>query len=199
MNDSICSYPTCARPRGNNGSLSLCAAHYQRKRTGKDMDAPIKTKAAAPLVERFWRYVPTGLDPFECWEWQGMRNHSNYGQLRKDSSSVKLPAHRLSYEIKYGPIPDRTGRGLRLVVCHACDNPPCVNPHHLFVGTDRDNMVDKTAKGRGIVKLTPDDVREIRGMYATGEYTQRQIGDLYGVTKTQIGHIVRRKQWADVE
>lgn len=198
MNDSICSYPTCARPRGNNGSLLLCSAHQERKRTGKDMDAPIKGKARGSIEDRFWRYVPTGLDPFECWEWQGMRNHSGYGQLRKDSGSTKLLAHRISYEIKYGSIPDRNERGLRLVVCHACDNPPCVNPHHLFVGTDQDNMTDKKVKGRALIKLSPDDVQEIRSLYATGKFTQKAIGRLYGVSKTQVGHIVRNRQWRDV-
>lgn len=78
-----------------------------------------------------------------CWEWTGGKNRGGYGQLRVDGGRNKTPAHRFSYELHVGPIPE----GMK--VCHSCDNPGCVNPDHLWVGTQADNVHDMMAKGRG--------------------------------------------------
>jgi hypothetical protein len=77
-----------------------------------------------------------------CWLWTGSLNDTGYGQLWVGSKSTR--AHRLSYELHVGPIPE----GMH--VCHHCDNPPCCNPNHLFVGSHTDNMADKIKKGRGV-------------------------------------------------
>lgn len=96
------------------------------------------------LVEKFWRFVDTSGGAEKCWEWQHSRNTSNYGSVRiNDHYRVYCAlAHRLSWAIHNGPIPDG------LLVCHACDNPPCCNPAHLWLGTDADNIADMRAKGR---------------------------------------------------
>ena len=79
----------------------------------------------------------------ECWEWQGYRNKKNYGVTRIGGRNSKaFLAHRLSWTIHFGEIP----HGMH--VCHKCDNPPCVNPNHLFIGTNQDNIMDRVAKGR---------------------------------------------------
>jgi HNH endonuclease len=75
-----------------------------------------------------------------CWEWSGARDRYGYGKLRRDT--VYWKAHRLAWTLEHGPIPDG------MYVCHHCDNPPCVNPAHLFLGTSRDNQLDRVAKGR---------------------------------------------------
>lgn len=96
-------------------------------------------KKASPGV--FWTQVSL-FGPLDCWPWKGSLNSGGYGRLGAGVTGKKLLAHRRAYEIEFGTI----GKGLK--VCHACDNPPCCNPGHLFLGTDADNIRDAASKGR---------------------------------------------------
>jgi hypothetical protein len=148
----------------------------------------------------FWKHVTPGpID--ECWEWQGYVNEQGYGQFRCGSGPL-LRAHRVSYEIHHGPIPDGHH------VCHRCDNRPCVNPCHLFAGTDADNLSDMDAKGRrvnapqlgekhGMSKMTVADVHAIREL-ATAGIEYREIGRRYGISGTHAHRIATRKSWRHV-
>jgi len=145
--------------------------------------------------ERFWANVIIPNDPELCWVWLGYGNR--YGQLMVDGQMIL--AHRLSWEIHNGEIPD----GMN--VLHTCDNPPCTNPKHLFLGTHLDNMKDMAAKGRhGVAgKRGPnamhsrDDVVEIGKLLKAG-ISQKEIADRFGCSCGSISAIStgRTYRWA---
>lgn len=129
-----------------------------------------------------------------CWEWTAYISGYGYGQFWAYGKNVS--AHRFSYELHNGGVP----KGLH--VLHRCDNRKCANPAHLFLGTNRDNVMDKVAKNRqarhigsanGMSKLTNIQVVEIRELYALGNYTQRYLGRLFGVGPDHISRIVNNK------
>jgi hypothetical protein len=139
-----------------------------------------------PLEIRFWKKVE--MIPFHsCWEWAGSKRKDGYGQIALTKKSM-LAAHRVSYQLHFGEIPKN------LCVCHICDNPSCVNPKHLFLGTHADNCEDKVKKYRSRKKLTPDLVSKIREDYLL---TPRHNGlaKKYGVSRETILAITKRKTW----
>jgi hypothetical protein len=129
-----------------------------------------------PLAERFWAKI---LRTDTCWLWTAAKTTTGYGKIGGSGRPHKtLAAHRVSYELHNGPIPE--GRG----VCHTCDNPLCVNPAHLFLGTPAENAEDKAAKGRSGRALTEEQAVEMRTRYAAGGITQAAIGREYGISRS---------------
>ena len=150
-------------------------------------------RRAPSTADRLWARVDRSAGPDGCWPWLGKSNVRNYGQMSVGNKSTL--AHRIAYGLEKGPIPEG------LDVLHKCDNPPCCNPAHLFVGMHRDNMEDKTKKGRQQhgekhyrAKLTADDVRHIR---ASGEESA-VLAERYGVTQSNICTIRARRSWRSV-
>lgn len=151
---------------------------------------------------RFWAKVQKMGDD-DCWVWTAGQDKDMYGKFRlcKDGKKIDIRAHQYSWQLFAGrPAPP----GAR--VCHKCDHPYCVNPAHLFLGTTSDNNRDRDQKGRqakgetqGKVKLTEEKVREIRKLYATGEYTKQQLADLFSVVRSVIYGIVNNKSWKHVK
>lgn len=145
------------------------------------------------IVERFWEKVDIA-GPHECWEWTAGKIGERYGKFWIDGKYYG--AHRLSWQFAYGAIPEG------LYVCHHCDNTGCVNPYHLFLGTQKDNLQDAAKKGRtargeadGASKLTENDVLEIRELLAEGERSQLDIANEFGVGRRTIGDIKSGKNW----
>jgi hypothetical protein len=154
--------------------------------------------------EKFWAKVASSNfdDPYKCWKWTAARNNKGYGMCWCDGRLIL--AHRASYLFHLGEIPNG------MFVLHKCDVPNCVNPTHLFLGNQFDNMRDMSRKGRQFLqrnpersikginhpraKITEDEVLEIRRRYRDGG-CQRDIGREFGLGKTTVAHIVNKRTW----
>ena len=146
------------------------------------------------IDESFWGRVlkpPIGLDEIgKCWIWIGPRSRWGYGLL--SYQGIRAQAHRFSWEIHNGEIPPR------LLVCHSCDNPPCVRPEHLWLGTNQENTRDAQVKSR-LGKVSAQDVLDIRAAVARGGWgCQMEQARIYGVTHSCVYAIVNRKTWTHI-
>ncbi len=147
----------------------------------------------------FWAKVDKTSHPGGCWLWTGAKSTAGYGQLRFKGKTYI--ASRLSYQFNVGSIP------AGMFVCHRCDNPPCVNPTHLFLGTHTDNMHDCSLKGRCLsprgeahlkAVLTENQVSAIRTEFARGGITKAALARKYGVSPTAISGLILHKTWRHV-
>lgn len=198
---AYCRWPECDRLHTESG---LCKRHLREshaasslppldlRRPERKPEPPTRRRPRTPaekLVKTGWTVTEAG-----CWEWRGFcAQPGGYGRV-----GYKL-AHRVSYELHRGPIPEGH------FVCHRCDNPPCINPDHLFLGTPAENTADAVSKKRmawgeraGAAKLTAGAVREIRALHAEGA-RPTQLAARYGVTHSAINFIIRRRTWAHLE
>lgn len=184
--------------------------------------------SALVLDDRFWSKVDKESSPIGCWLWTAALVSNGYGRFSVGRKTML--AHRVSLLGAGAVIPDG------MMVCHRCDVRNCVNPEHLFVATQQENMDDCKQKGRtakgiatgrythpertargdrhgfrlhpecaprgehnGNSKLTADDVKNIRSLYRSGDFTQKQLGKRYGVTQVMVSAIVLNKFWKQVE
>lgn len=150
--------------------------------------------------ERFWSHVDKSG---ECWVWMAGRDQDGYGVFSIGGRSVR--ANRYAYELAHGSLnPDHQ-------VCHACDNPPCVRPDHLFAGTGADNALDREIKGRGAgvppsmlgeqnpsAVLTAEQVHTIRQRCAAGDVRRRDLAVEFGVSRATIDQIISGKIWKHI-
>lgn len=154
--------------------------------------------------ERFWNKVEVFESTSTCWEWLGYKTRTGYGifKVRTTGKQKSMSAHRYSLML----VSDSDNNNINLDACHKCDNRGCVNPHHLFWGTRKENMRDAINKGRfrlpprvkgeqsSRTKLTNREVREIKSYIFAGG-NQRAIGVMFGVSRDTIANIARRKSW----
>lgn len=170
------------------------------------------SRVVLPSV-RLWRYVDkSGPVPAHCpelgscWLWTGTKDSYGYGYFQVAPRTPRK-ASRVSWELANGPIEGG------LWVLHKCDNPPCVRPDHLFLGTAQDNTDDMIRKGRrrsggplvplrgrknGMARLTSEQVLEIRSLYAERAATQEALAARYGIDQTTVSSVVRRKNWRHI-
>lgn len=168
-------------------------------------------RPAEPIEIRFWRRVDKSAD---CWVWTGCVDNRGYGQISTGKTGKHIKTHRLAWELENGSIPEG------LCVCHKCDNPPCVRPDHLFLGSKADNNRDMKRKGRQAfgdrapsrrnperyprgtghhyAKLNESIVRDIRSRYRQGQATEFALAHEYGVSVGCVSGIVNRKSWKHI-
>jgi hypothetical protein len=147
---------------------------------------------------KFWsRVVIKGRD--DCWEWQAGKTWRGYGDFNAENRAYR--AHRISYWLKHGPIPDGQ------CVCHKCDNRGCVNPDHLFLGTKGENTKDMWRKGRAKLPrgdshwkrvLNSETVMEIRKRYALGGISQSALARSLGLARVTVHKVINRTAWTHV-
>ncbi len=152
----------------------------------------MRLKKGSKDWDRFWSRVKKGPG---CWEWTGGKTNE-YGAMLLSDPPVVRAAHRLVWIMGHGEIPKR------MEVCHTCDNPPCVRPSHLFLGTHAANMCDAKNKGRirrgeraARSKLTKQQVKLI----LKDEHPTKEIAQTYNVTRQTIEAIKKRKTWKHVK
>jgi hypothetical protein len=168
-----------------------CRKHYDRIRSHGAPDLGRRK----PNPDQIGRLLSHTRREGDCLVWTARRNTSGYGQMQ--TKDFGASAHRHSYRLFKGDIPEG------MVVRHTCDNPPCVNPEHLIVGTDADNIRDRdtrnrTARGQrnGGARLSWDEVLEIRNLLDAG-HLQQPLADRFGVGQTTISRIKRRTHWVE--
>jgi hypothetical protein len=151
------------------------------------------------LSDRYWKFA---VKTEGCWGWNGSTDENGYGRVSAytdDDRWVPHLAHRISWELHNGPIPDG------LLVLHQCDNPPCSRPDHLFLGNQLDNMQDCVSKGRRprgeqshTAKVTEAQVIEMRLRFAAGERNYSKLGREYGISGGQVRAIILKERWSHV-
>lgn len=203
-----CDNPSCVNPAhlflGTQSENVADRVAKGRIRVEKKQNQPTAIREKYPkkdIAHRFWSKVNKTENADVCWEWIACKDRSNYGVIRIDGKTVK--AHRVAYELSYGKIPNGLG------VLHRCDNPPCCNPTHLFVGNHAENMADMFAKGRrdnakirgskqAFAKLNEQQVVAIRDEYAKGGITQKELAIKYGVSQPTIGDVIHKRWWKHI-
>lgn len=187
-----CSAPDCDRSPHAKG---LCQTHLHRFRRYGDFEI---RQVRGTAEERFWPKVERG-SPGDCWEWTAKKSKEGYGSIWDGSVRKLVLSHRLSFELHKGEIPEG------MVVQHDCDNPGCVNPDHLTLGTHKTNADDKMSKGRwkptGLrgeqianARLTESQVRQIKRMTGTHD----AVAAKFGVCAATIWNIRTGRTWRHV-
>lgn len=156
-----------------------------------------KNQMSRTTEDRFWDKIELPIRQLRCWVWKKPAPNG-YGYLSVNLKAKQ--AHRISWEMANGAIPEK------MHVLHKCDNRACVNPRHLFLGTNADNVQDKVSKGgqsrgeqHGPSKLTEAQVRAIRILSDSGNYENKELALMFGISRGQISTIVNRKQWTHLK
>lgn len=187
----MCAFDGCGRPIAYKG---LCSAHYNQQVRGETLRPVQIQHHGLSEYERLLKWTQVG-GPDDCWNWLGSRKSGWHGQWRNAAGQIEL-THRAAWRLMRGPIPSG------MFVLHRCDNPSCMNPTHLFLGSQSDNCKDMWNKGRarpkqlkgeqhGNSKLTAELVRDIRSSKESGSEIARRLS----LSATTICDIRKRRTW----
>jgi len=186
LSENKCSYLGC---RSSAVKLGFCPAHHEEL-CHRVRRAPYRT-----ADDRYWEKVEQ-RGPDECWEWRGARTNNGYGRFLHIRV---IQASHAAWLVEHGFLPPDG-----MEVCHTCDNPGCVNPRHLFLGTRNDNMADMAQKGRGAVgervhgaKLTAAEVRAMKRLISMG-VRQSKLATAFGVSRATVSFIASGDRWGHV-
>lgn len=202
---------------------SLCKRGHEWEQTGRSLrytkcnrcvecrKLSRLTRLTPPLEEVFWSRVDKTSHPDGCWIWTAGKFSGGYRCIKFHNTSHL--AHRVAWKLVNGDIPND------LCVCHHCDNPPCCNPEHLFLGTNAENIADRVQKGRSATgkkaglylhperaakgernaaaKLTRPQVQEIRELYQAGKISQCQLARNYHISQGQVWRIIQGWSWSE--
>ena len=172
--------PVCLRAFTPNYAGRVCCSDQCAKRK------------LGTFLQRFWNRVSAVQSG--CWEWVGKIERGGYARVRLENSRERVLVHRLSWEMKNGPIPEG------MLILHKCDNRKCVNPDHLYVGTYQNNTDDMLERGRankargerhGRAKLTDDQFHQLVSDYNAGGVTQKQLASKYGLHPIYVNKLLR--------
>lgn len=147
----------------------------------------------------FWSKVDIKDNTKECWNWLCHTNWG-YGQFHLSTINKPIRSSRIAYILSKGAIPDKK------IVMHNCNNPTCCNPNHLILGDQSENMqymiecgrADRKGENSPFAELTEDQVREIHNIYKENEFTQKEIGGMFGVDQGCISLILNGKRWCNI-
>lgn len=188
--DEVCSVDGCD---GHAVARGWCPKHWWRWRNHGSPD--FATVQDLTTEERFWAKVDRSGS---CWLWIAGKRGDGYGAFQVESTR-QISAHRYSYEIHHGQIPQG------MVVMHSCDRPLCVNPAHLSVGTQAENAADSARKARrhrgshnSQAKLTEGQVISMRERYLAGGITHSRLADEFAVSHALVSAILTRKAWKHI-
>lgn len=195
MTKRTCSTPECTNPHYGRG---WCKKHYLRAWTSGTLESQPRTLAKpTDSLDTRLRNIGWTVTDSGCWEWNGSKNAYGYGQLSIGENRPHI-ASRIAYAAWVEtPTPGSD-------ICHRCDNPPCINPAHLFEGSRQVNVDDMVSKKRHVNgenktghKLTDKEVQDLKDMKATRAFTHKEIAARFGVSSTLVSLIVnghRRKE-----
>lgn len=187
MKQKLCSIENCLNKHKAKG---FCQHHYSQFR----YSGYVKTSFLYIWEDppRFWAKAKI-LTPNLCWDWSSTLFTNGYGKAKfLIDGEFSYIAHRIAYFLHYGENPGK------LNVCHKCDNPRCVNPHHLFLGTHQENIADKVTKNRAGFKLDAVKVSAIKKRLAQGEI-QAHLAKEFGVCASTILQIKHGRMWKHIE
>lgn len=147
---------------------------------------------------KFWKKAKVSD---ECWPWQeGLSDPGGYGKTTQNDKTEY--AHRIAWELFHN---EKIPEGM--CVLHTCDNPPCINPFHLYLGTKAENNTDRAKKGRNgnlegedhpNAKFSDDTIRKMRELYLTGNYTHSMIGEIFGTSTAYVTKVIKRQRRTNI-